>query len=160
PTRELEGWLDTLTSSGYDRAKTLKKAVPQPGFTDLRILTPLLRALGSNHHALARLVAEKALPAFGKAVLPELEGGRDLKGKSGHARRVQSICVLDPEKGAALCRKALAEGSAAVKIQGLKSLSRIAPKETEKAALSLLEQKAATAVHAASYYALATGKSD
>jgi HEAT repeat protein len=160
PTRDLEGWLDTLVSSGYERPKKLKKAMQQPGFTDLRMVTPLLRALGANHHGLARLVAEKALPAFGRAVLPELERGLDLKGKSGDARRLQAICVLDQEKGAALCRQALAEGSAPVKIQGLKSLSRIAPKETEKAALSLLEQKAAAAVHAAAYYALATGQSD
>jgi hypothetical protein len=159
-TRDLEGWLDMLVSSGYDRPKKLKKALQQPGFTDVRMVTPLLRALGTSHYGLARLVAEKALTAFGKAVLPELERGLDLKGKSGDARRIQAICVLDPERGAALCRQALAEGSTPVKIQGLKSLSRLAPQETEKAALSLLKEKAAMSVHVAAYYALATGKSD
>jgi HEAT repeat protein len=160
PTRELESWIDNLTSAGYDRPRKLKKAMQQPGFADLRMVGPLLRALGASHHGLARLAAEKALPAFGPAVLPDLERCLDLKGKSGDARRLQAVCVLDKERGAALCRQALAEGSAPVKIQGLKSLSRIAPKETEKAALSLLEQKAGASVHGAACYALATAKSD
>src|SRR5207249_1488196 len=30
PTRDLEGWLDALTASGYDRPKRLKKALQQP----------------------------------------------------------------------------------------------------------------------------------
>jgi HEAT repeat protein len=160
PTRELEGWLDSLTSSSPGRVRVLKKALERDDFTDLRMVGPLLKALGTTHHGLGRLLAQKALPAFGPAVLPELERGLDLKGKSDGARRLQALCVINPEKGAGLCRRALEEGSTPVKIQGLRSLSHIAPKETEKAALGLLEQKAGAQVHGAAYYALATAKSD
>ncbi|MCI0464746.1 MAG: HEAT repeat domain-containing protein [Gemmataceae bacterium] len=161
PLRDLENWLETLTSSGHERTRTLKKALARPDFTDVRLIDPLHRALNSNHHGLARLVATKALPAFGKPVLPELLQAFDLpKGKAVDARRLEAICAIDPEKGADLCRQALTEGSAAVKVQGLRSLSRLKPEETEKAALILLEQKVPHEVHTAAYYALATGKSD
>jgi HEAT repeat protein len=160
PTRELEGVLENLASSDYDRPRVLKKALKRDDFTDLRLVGPLLRALNTTHHGLGRLLAEKAVPAFGKAMVPELEATLNLKGKTADARRLLALCALDAEKGMALCRQALADGSVPVKIQGLKSLSRLAPAETEKAALALLEQKAATEVQNAAYFALATGTSD
>ncbi|HYT94790.1 MAG TPA: HEAT repeat domain-containing protein [Gemmataceae bacterium] len=161
PLRDVEEWLDTLNRSGQQRVKLLKQAVARPDFIDVRLVDPLLKALGSTHRTLAHTVAAKALPAFGKAVLPELERGLDLpKGKAADARRLLAICVLDAKKGAALCRQALAEGSAPVKVQGLRNLSRIAPSETEDAALALLQAKDSEAVHAAAYYALATARSD
>src|SRR5262249_53924047 len=139
PTLTLETWLDILGSAGgYERVKTLKKALERPDFTDLRLLDPLLRALGTTHHGLGRLAAEKALPAFGPAVLPEVERRFDLpKGKAADARRLVAICAIDAKRGAALCRQALTEGSSPVKVQALRSLSRLAPEETEQAALTL-----------------------
>lgn len=161
PLRALEGWLDSLASSDYQRTRVLKKALARPEFPDVRLVGPLQRTLGSSHYGLARLVANKALPAFGKSVLPELEAAFDLaKGKAVDAHRLEAICAIDPEKGAALCRQGLADGSAPVKVQALRSLSRIKPEETEKAALLLLGQKVPDEVHIAAYYALATGKTD
>jgi HEAT repeat protein len=161
PMIALEPLCDGLMGSKYGRSRLVKKALTRPDFTDLRLLDPLLRALGANDYMLARVVAEKALPAFGKPILGELERTFDLaKGKAPDARRLVAICAIDPKKGAALCRQALTEGSNPVKVQGLKSLSVLAPEETEKAALMLLDQKASEQVHGAAYYALATGKTD
>jgi HEAT repeat protein len=161
PMRELESWIDALTSSGSGRTKVLKKALARDDFTDLRMVDPLMKALGSTHFGLARLVAEKALPAFGRKVLPELQEHFDLTtGKAAEARCLQAICVIDPAKGADLCRRGLTEGSTPVKLQSLRSLSRLAPEETEKAALTLLASKASPEVNCAAYFALATAKSD
>ncbi len=160
PTRDLEHVLDSLASSAPDRPRVLKQALRRDDFTDLRLVGPLLRALNTTHQGLGRLLAEKALPAFGPALVPELERALDLKGKSADARRLVALCALDAPKGAALCRRALAEGSGPVKIQALRSLSRLAPAETEEAALALLKQKAGEPVHDAAYFALGTARGD
>jgi HEAT repeat protein len=161
PVRELESWLEALGTSGSGRTKVLKKALARDDFTDLRMVDPLHKALNSTHTGLARLVAEKALPKFGKTVLPELLERFDLTtGKAADARRLQAICVIDPAKGADLCRRGLTEGSSPVKLQSLRSLSRLAPEETEKAALTLLATKGSAEVNSAAYYALATARSD
>src|SRR5262249_18973624 len=81
-------------------------------------------------------------------------------GKAADARRLQAICVIDARKGADLCRRGLTEGSTPVKLQALRSLSRLAPEETERAALTLLATKAGAEVNNAAYFALATAKTD
>ena len=151
---------ETLKSSGNGRLETLTDALNRGVVADLRLLEPLLGGLSDGYGALANLIAEQALPAFGPALVPELRQQLNLKGNQQDARRLEALCRLDQASGAELCQAALAEGNATLKVQALKCLPRVAPTKAEQVALEVLGQRPARELRCAALAALATSRSD
>jgi HEAT repeat protein len=158
--RDIQPLREALTQSGEGREKTLQEAVERNAFRDLRLLPELLNGLDSGYAPIADLVAEQALPALGPAVLPEILAGLKLQGKTADARRLGIVCKLDRAKGAELCRQALQEGSAPLRVKALECLPDVGgPGEAEKVGLELIRDKNAD-VRAAAASALRAAVSD
>jgi HEAT repeat protein len=159
PTNDAQALHQVLHGGGAGREETLKEAIEKKSTGDLRMLTGLLKAIEDNNASFADLVATKALPALGKAALPDLTAKLNLQGKVGDARRLSCICLIDKGRGAELCRKAVAEGSVPLKVQALELLPDVVPAtEAEKIGLQLIEDKSAE-VRAAAISALRTAAS-
>ncbi len=142
PVRDVPPLVEALTRPGPGRETLLKDALERKALSDLRLVSPLLDALDDGHAPIADLVAQEVLPALGRAVLPELVAGLDLQGKAADTRRLHAICRIDRAMGAELCRKALNEGSQALRIQALKCLPEVGgPAEAEKAGLELCRDR-------------------
>ncbi len=158
--RDVGPAFEALSHSGEGREETLKDAVGRKVVGDLRLLPALLGGLGGGYAPVADLVAEEALPALGKAVLPDLLARVDLQGKAAEARALRAVCKIDPARGAELCRKALAEGSTPLKVEALARLPEVGkPGEAEKAGLALCRDRNGDVRHAA-LSALRLAKSD
>jgi HEAT repeat protein len=134
---------EALTHSGEAREQTLKDAVERKIVGDLRLLPALLEGLSDGYAPVADLVAGQALPALGKAALPDVLARLDLQGKTADARALVAVCKIDPARGAELCRKALEEGSMPLRIQALGCLPDVGkPGEAERVGLELCQAKA------------------
>ncbi|HUR47253.1 MAG TPA: HEAT repeat domain-containing protein [Candidatus Saccharimonadales bacterium] len=133
--RVLKPIVEALTNSGGGRFEVVKSAVERGVFNDLRLIEPALRALDDNYAEMADLVAEKILPAYGPGITPLLKGKLDLKGKKSDARRLAVLHRLDPEGSATICKQAVDDGSADLKVAAINCLSG-----NEKNVPLLLEQ--------------------
>ena len=120
--RALKPLVEALTTAGGGRFEIVKEAVERGAFNDLRLIEPAIRALEDNYAELADLIAEKVLPAFGPGIAPLLKGKLDLKGKKSDARRLNVLHRLDPAGTVELCKTALEDGSADVKVAAIACL--------------------------------------
>jgi HEAT repeat protein len=152
---------EALTRSGSGgREEALGDAIRRNRVGDLRLVSALLEGLEDGSSGLAGRVAEEALPAVGKAVVPDLAARLNLRGKAADARRLLAVCKIDPLRGADLCRRALAEGSPALRVEALKRLPEVGkPGEAEKAGLALCRDRNGD-VRQAALSALRVAKSD
>jgi hypothetical protein len=86
--------------------------------------------------------AEYGLSALGAGVLGEIRAGYRPGGGKSDVRRLRAICRIDPKAGAELCRKALAAGSVAVRVEALTRLPEVGKAdETEKAGLTYFRDR-------------------
>jgi hypothetical protein len=122
--RVLKPLIEALSASGAGRLEVIKSAVERGAFNDLRLIDPAIFALGDNFGEIADLVAEKILPAYGPGIIPRLKTGFDLKGKKHDARKLEVMHRLDPEGTLALCKQALEDGSAEVKVAAIACLGK------------------------------------
>jgi HEAT repeats len=122
--RVLKPLIEALSSSGGGRLEIIKSAVERGAFNDLRLIDPAIRALGDNYPEITDLVAEKILPAYGPGIIPRLKTGLDLKGKKHDARKLEVMHRLDPAGTLDLCKQALEDGSADVKIVAIACLGQ------------------------------------
>jgi HEAT repeat protein len=128
----------TAEALAAGRIEPLRDAIGRGAIADLRLVGACLTGLSERHGEMADLIAEGALPAFGPAALPSLRRELDLKGKAADVRRLVAICKIDAAVGAALCRRAIDEGSNALRVQALKCYPQVDPEGAERAALALL----------------------
>jgi hypothetical protein len=151
--RVLKPLLEALTTTGSGRIELIRDAHERGAFRDLRLVRPALDALDDVYGEIADFMAEQVLPLYGKAILPELRAKFDMKGRMGHARRLQLLHALDPSETRDLVKQALDAGSKEVRIVAIACLGA-APEELSY----LLEQAVAKAqeVRQAAYRALAT----
>lgn len=119
PARVIKPLIQALTTSGGGRFETVKAAFEQGLFSDLRLVGPSIQALDDNYPDLADLVAEKILPSHGPGIAPGLKAGIDLKGKRADARRLEVLCKVAPREALPLCKAALEDGSADVKVAAI-----------------------------------------
>jgi HEAT repeat protein len=140
PARDVYALKEALDQPASHRLDVLKDAIQRQVVTDLRLIGSLTNHLDDGYGELADLVAGAALPAFGKAVLPELRRQIDLKGSRADARRLMAVCKIDAAVGIELCHAALREGNATLRVQALKCLAEADPAAAERAALELLVQ--------------------
>jgi HEAT repeat protein len=159
PVRDLQPVYEALTQSGPGREERMKDAAERKLFGDMRVVTALLGALADGYTPVADRVAQEGLPAAGPAVLNELQTGLDLNGKAGDARRLRALCRIDPQAGAATCRKALKEGSAALRVEALSRLPEVAGVDEAKTAGLAHCQDRNREVRAAAMTALSVGAS-
>jgi hypothetical protein len=149
--RLLKPLLEALSSTGSGRWELVKDAHERGAFQDLRLVKPALDALDDPYGEIADFVAEKVLPLYGAAILPELRAKYDPKGTKGHPRRLKRMHALDPAGTRELVKQALEAGSKEVKVAAVACLG------SDKEDLSfLIEQVGAKAadVRAAAYHAL------
>lgn len=120
--RLLKPLLEAMSSTGSGRLELIRDAVERGAFKDLRLVRPAMRALDDPYPEIAQLIAEKVLPAYGKAILPELRATIDIKGRSGHLHRLALMHRLDAAGTRELVQKTLAEGSKEMKVVAIECL--------------------------------------
>ena len=92
----LKPLLEALSTTGSGRLEIIKDAHERGDVPRLRLVKPALAALDDPYPEIGDFVAEKVLPLYGKAILPELRAKFDHKGRGGHVRRLQLMHELDP----------------------------------------------------------------
>ena len=95
PVRDVYTVARALAEPGPGRVQVVGDAVEREACADLRLLGPLLDGRADPSRELADLIADRALPAFGRAVLPELSNRRDLRG-AALARTFRAVYEIDP----------------------------------------------------------------
>src|SRR5215212_5632221 len=78
--RVLKPLLEALSSTGSGRMELVRDAFDRGAFKDLRLVKPALGALDDPYPEIGTFVADKVLPLYGKAILPELRAKLDIKG--------------------------------------------------------------------------------
>lgn len=155
--RLLKPLLEALSTTGSGRLEIIRDSFERGAFRDLRLVKPALQAIDDTYPEISQFVAEKVLPLYGKAILPELRAKFDIKGKGGHVRRLQLMHRLDPEGTRQVVKQALDEGSKEMKVVAIECLG-----ETDEDLAYLLEQSKAKAkdVRAAALKSLAKSNAD
>jgi hypothetical protein len=120
--RVLKPLREALTTTGSGRLEIIQDAFERGVCHDFRLVGPALTAIDDPHPEIAEFVAEKILPLFGQALVPELQATFDPKGKSAHVRRLLLIHQLDPESSRPFVQRSLDEGSKEVRIAAISCL--------------------------------------
>jgi hypothetical protein len=120
--RLLKPLQEALTTTGSGRLEIIRDGHERGAFHDLRLLAPALTALDDTYGEIADLVAEKVLPLYGPAIIPELEAKFDPKGRGGHVRRLLLMHRLDPEAARPHVQRSLEEGSPEVRVAAIRCL--------------------------------------
>ncbi|MBX9585579.1 MAG: HEAT repeat domain-containing protein [Gemmataceae bacterium] len=107
PARVLKPLLEALSSTGSGRLELVKEAHQQGEFRDLRLVKPALNGLDDPYAEVADFLAEKVLPLYGAAALPELRGKYNPAGAKGDPRRLKLMHALDPAGTKELVKQAL-----------------------------------------------------
>ncbi|HEX5272911.1 MAG TPA: HEAT repeat domain-containing protein, partial [Gemmataceae bacterium] len=159
--RDVTAWAAKSFHPDSNDVLEMRKAVTRPEFADLRMVQPLFKKLTLPDSGEGEdVLADGALAAFGASLLPDLRDGLDLKGGVADARRLRALSALVPKEGIVLCRQAIAEGSATMKPQAIRLLTRLAPAEAERAALEAVASKGRWELREAAFRALATSRDD
>ncbi len=150
--RVLKPLIEALTTTGSGRMEVIQDAYERGAFVDLRLVRPALAAIDDVYGEIGEFVANKILPLYGKAILPDLRASYEAKGKGGHVRRLCVMHRLDPEGTHDLVELALESGSKEMKVAAIGCL-----KGSKVHVPSMLEQVRAKAkdVRQAAYNALA-----
>lgn len=117
--RVLKPLQEALTTTGSGRLEIVRDGHERGAFHDLRLLAPALAALDDTYAEVADLVAQKILPLYGPAIVPELQAKFDPKGRGGHVRRLLLMHRLDPEAARPHVQRSLDEGSPEVRVAAI-----------------------------------------
>lgn len=120
--RKLMPVIDVLRSTGGGRFDVVTEAYENGTFNDLRLVKPSLAALDDGYGEIADFIADKVLPLYGRAILPELRAKFDAKGKAGHARRLKLMHRLDPAGTRETVLKSIEEGLKVVRVAAIECL--------------------------------------
>ena len=120
--RVLKPLLEALSSTGSGRMELVRDAFERGTFKDLRLVKPALKALDDPYPEIGQFVADNVLPLYGKAILPELRGTLDIKGRGGHLHRLRLMHRLDPQGSREVVQQALADGSKEMKVVAIECL--------------------------------------
>ena len=120
--RVLKPLLEALSTTGSGRLEIIRDSHDRGAFRDLRLVKPALQALDDVYPEIADFIADKVLPLYGKAILPELKSTFDIKGRGGHPRRLSLMHRLDPADTRETVKQALENGSKEIKIVAIECL--------------------------------------
>jgi hypothetical protein len=110
---------EALTTSGSGLLEIIRDAHERGAFQDFRLIAPALAALDDTYAEIGDLVADKVLPIYGQAIVPELRAKFDPKGRGGHVRRLLLMHRLDPEGARPSIQRSLDEGSPEVRVAAI-----------------------------------------
>ncbi|EGO65713.1 HEAT repeat domain-containing protein [Acetonema longum] len=113
--------IEALTGKGSGRYEILKQARADQLFNDLRLLNPLIAALGDSYAEIAGLAYE-VLAELGPDVAPVLRKSLDFSGDKAAARILDLLSGFQGAAGKQLYLDALEQGSLPVKVSALKAL--------------------------------------
>jgi hypothetical protein len=141
PLRDLNPLVEALTGPGVGREAKLREGMEHMAQGDLRLLSPMIDALGDGSAAVADMIANEILPSLGKAVAPELLGKMAWDGaRPADLRRLRIICKSDPASGAEVCRRAIKESNQSLRAEALALFPDVdTGGEAEKAGLEWCE---------------------
>src|SRR5688572_14976543 len=150
--RVLKPLLEALSSTGSGRMELVQDAFERGAFMDLRLVKPALNALDDPYSEIADFIADKVLPLYGTAILPELRAKLDIKGRGGHLHRLRLMHRLDPQGARDVVQSALNDGSKEMRVAAIECLGK-----SEDDLVYLMEQSCSKArdVRAAALRALA-----
>ncbi len=120
--RVVKPLLEALSSTGSGRMELVRDAFERGTFSDLRLVKPALHAIDDPHPEIGQFIADKVLPLYGKAILPELRAKLDIKGRGGHVRRLQLMHRLDPQGSRPLIQSVLSDGSQEMRVAAVECL--------------------------------------
>ncbi len=140
--RILKPLMAALTRPGSGRFDVISKSHERGVFKDIRLVRPAMRALDDSYGEIADYMAEKVLPVYGRAILPQVRETLDLKGKRGHARRLTLLYKILGEEAWDVIVEALEKGSKDIKLAAIQCLESPG-KKSEEALTLLLEQTGA-----------------
>ena len=152
--RMLKPLQEALTTTGSGRLEIIRDAYERGAFHDLRLIAPALAALDDTYAEIGDFVADKVLPLYGQAIVPELQAKFDPKGRGGHVRRLLLMHRLDPEGARPYVQGSLDEGSQEVRVAAIGCLG-----DSPDDLTFLLEQVKAKAKDVRSAALTALGKS-
>lgn len=117
--RMLKPLQEALTTTGSGRLEIIRDGYERGAFHDLRLIAPALATLDDNSADIADLVAQKILPLYGPAIVPELRANFDPRGRGGHVRRLLLMHRLDREAARPCVERSLEEGSPEVRVAAI-----------------------------------------
>jgi hypothetical protein len=117
--RMLKPLQEALTTTGSGRLELIRDAYERGAFHDLRLIAPALAALDDTYAEIGDLVADKILPLYSQAIVPELQAKFDPKGRGGPVRRLLLMHRLDPEGARPYVQRSLDEGSQEVRVAAI-----------------------------------------
>lgn len=122
--RALQPVIEALSGKGSGRYEILKAARENRLLSDLRMVQPLIRALGDNYTEVAGLAYE-VLEELGPALAPVLQKSLDFGGGRASARILDLLSGFRGSAGKDLYLEALDKGSLPVKVSALKALKDV-----------------------------------
>ena len=151
--RVLKPLLEALSSTGSGRIELVRDAFTRGAFKDLRLIRPALAALDDPYSEIGDFMAERVLPLYGRAIVPQLRAELDLKGKAGgQLNRLRLMHRLDPAGSRDVVRRAVDEGSKEMKVAAIECLGDSAD---DQAVLLDQSRSKAKDVRAAAFGAMA-----
>lgn len=123
--RLLKPLLEALSQDGGGRVGIIEDAINRGLFSDLRLVRHALNALDDSYSGITEMVADRVLPQYGRAIVPELRAKLDLKGKkAGHLARLKLLHRIDPDGSRSLVEETLDKGSKEMKVVAIRCLGR------------------------------------
>jgi HEAT repeat protein len=125
PAAELLSLLQTLAKTPQKGGRLLGEALGPEALPDLRLAVAAAGAALRAYSCREPRVARNELPAWVRALTPELEAGLGA-GRSGAEDRLSVLCQADRAAGLRGCRRVLAEGDADARRGALRWLPAVA----------------------------------
>src|SRR5204862_130067 len=101
----------------------IQKAVERGMFGDMRLMKPALAALEDPYKELVEVIAEKVLPMYGKAIVPDLLAKLDIKeGSPAQRHRLRLLHAVDPEGSRKVVQEVLKGGSKELRVVAIDCL--------------------------------------
>ncbi len=138
--RLLKPLLEALFTTGSGRLEIIRDAIDRGVFADLRLVKAALKGLDDPYPEIGELIADKVLPMYGLAILPEIRRQFNLKGKAGHLHRLRVMHRLDPTGTREIVQQTLDDGSKELKVVAIECLG-----DSEEDLTFLLQQAKAKA---------------
>lgn len=153
--RDLYDLHDALVQAGQGRQEKIEQAIERGDIADLRLAEAAVQAIGDGW--IGSLVAQKAIPAFGPAIVAPVRERLRLKGGAADGRRLRALVAVEKERAQPLLVEAVNTGSAEVREAALDAIADHLPgrQELEPLVLEILEKERAGAVRRAAVRALA-----
>ncbi len=121
--RVMKPLLEALTTTGSGRIDIIRDAFERGAFHDLRLIMPALDALDDRFSEISEFIAERVLPLYGRAILPELQAKFNCQGRGGDVRRLELMVRLDPDGSRPLVKESLETGSKEIKVAAIAFLN-------------------------------------